>query len=433
MTHAYNASPPRIAACRVLLHLAENRFHPVQSALDMELGKSRFSPQDTALCTELVYGVLRRDTQLMHVLSGFMKRPGAVPPLMLIVLKLAAFELIHLDRIPGYASVDWAVGYIRKKFGQPLSRVANAVLRNVAGLGDAPRSADFFIAPGMSTAQHCAVCGSLPLWLADFFVQHYGAEKALAISLRSLQTPWQAVRINRTKPQAAELRAELLTGQAKALGEFGLMFPPGAAPATVRQLEKQGLLSFQGAGSQTAMLAVAPYMPPEAPVWDACAGFGGKSTWLAEAGYTLAVASDPHKGRIGALAGMFTRLGLTPPTCLVQAGVQDTFLREVPPTILLDAPCSGLGTLARRPDIKLHASPERIRELELLQQQLLCAAWQALPAHGTLVYMTCTLNPQENQQQVAKAVLGGKVVFTWESPLAEHGEDMLYAAVLRKV
>ena len=420
----------------------------VQQAVDEALHKDpRLSRQDAGLCTELVYGALRCELRLTHLLHRHLREPDKLPQLLHAVLLAASYELLYLDRIPAHATVNWAVQAVRDALGTGLARLTNAVLRTIDRLGDTVRHDDWYAAacPDPSDlAERLSIVRSIPLWIVRLWLEAYGEERANALALASGRTPWPAVRINRLKPEWQATRDALLAVDAPAspgaspvspvsVGASGLLFPPGDWPPLLPRLLQTGAVSWQGAGTQHILHALGA-ATWQGPIWDACAGRGGKTCALLEMGRDVRLSSDPHAARIASLAKELDRLGLPHPT-LLQASAQSLRPDFTPQTILLDVPCSGLGTLARRPDTRLHRGPEQARELAALQSDIVDAAWTRLAPGGRLAYITCTVNPAENELQIARLLrLHPSARLEIECPPApgDHGADIMYGAVVVK-
>jgi 16S rRNA (cytosine967-C5)-methyltransferase len=436
---------------------------PANSAL-RHAGISR---QDAALATELVYGYLRSEIRISWLLRRFLTAPDKLPQEALLTLGVAAHEIVHLDRIPDYAAVDWAVTHIRQRFGPGLGKLANAVLRNVARLGDGARDADLYREGQPDPRDVLSVYHAAPRWLVDLWCDAYGQERAAELLAASAQAPAPAVRVNAARPGWQELRDQLIADHGgTACGHAGVVFPVGGFPAEVVALEREGLLSRQGAASQEVLDALRPDTW-EGPVWDACCGRGGKALALLERGVDVRLCSDPNAGRLRGLRADAERLGLavpaivrasaTQPPCAVDmtTATEGTATPATPVTldanstaaspgafrtILIDAPCSGLGTLSRRPDIKQRRTPADLGALAALQGRILDAALSVLPTGGRLVYITCTLNPAENEAQVERLLSAAGVVGAaplsveaqYTTPADTPAREFFFGVVLRK-
>lgn len=341
------------------------------------------------------------------------------------------------------------------------------------------------------------ITSGVPRWILSHWAASYDEETVRQLAGSASGAPWPCVRINRKRPFWREMVNVFCRGASQARNQYvdtksaegmplsselcgerigfaGVRFPPGAPQATLRKAFLDGELSWQGGGSQlllssllskdgdtresapcpvsdqattdqdraaqhNAAVLEAPALEDwyqGKPFWDACAGHGGKSFALAELGMTIRAASDVNMVRLQGLRYEARRLHLPePPLFCASAAVPPWREKTCPPLILLDAPCSGLGTLARRPDVRRLRQPEHLAELAALQKDLLHACWDLLPSGGRLVYMTCTVNPDENERQVRSFLVRhaeADLYREWHSRPDEKGGDLMYGAVLRK-
>ncbi len=433
---------PRVAALVALTKVLENKADS-QAALSGVLDSPRLMPVDKRLCTELVYGVLRRLPQLETFSLRYLQKPEKLPAEMRLTLYAALYEAAFL-RTPRRALVHSAVEHVRNRFGKGLAGVANAVLRNMLhdlkAFHNPP--ADFFTHDDERTAFiHAA-----PLWLVQFWNNAYGRETALLLLEASGRNAPTGLRLNRVRPDWEAVRAALLANAdperpVQAAGPAGLAFP-AALPPAAKGLLRSNAAVRQSAAAYEALEAFGPAAWPQ-PIWDCCAGRGGKTLALLEQGIPVALASDPSS-RLQALEEEYARLTpKSPLPVLATAPAQEVFRDNAPAglpqdvrfgTILVDAPCSGLGTLARRPEIRLRRTEEDVVRLLRTQREILDAVAKRLRPGGLLIYMTCTLNPAENQGQVAdflsrhpNARLESEYATPPDSPLGEF----FYAAGIR--
>ena len=220
------------------------------------------------------------------------------------------------------------------------------------------------------------------------------------------------------------------------IGRWGLAFAPGHMPRSVlehdlRHWQALGALSWQSAGSQTALLELGLDKWRE-PVWDACAGHGGKSMALMEWGVPVALCTDRSAARLRGLPGQCAALDLPRPVCCLADAARPP-VRAWQGHILVDAPCSGLGVLARRPDIR-RREPQHLAELEALQRSILGTLVRYLQPGRELAYITCTLNPAENEQAVACVLKSHeklRLVREWQTGHEHAWLEGMYGAVLR--
>lgn len=384
-------------------------------SLDGELARSGLSERDRRLAAELVYGVLRHRRRLDYALAAHCDLRRTAPRLV-TVLRVAAYQLFFLDRVPAYAAVDDAVAAARTVGGPKLAGFANAVLRKLVNTGEPP--------PPEAPRAELEMSASLPAWIVDELARALGLspdeEGPSELSVAALALAEQApmfVRANLRRISAAALidrlaqegaTAELVEGAPAAL-KVGKLGEPSQSESF-----RAGLFTVQDLSAQAVAAAAAPLLARLAAagdgaapvrVLDACAGVGGKSTHLAELTGDRAIidAVDLSATKLGLLRDSARRLGhagirthvcdlLTPQ--LLGVGVDY-------PLVILDAPCSGLGVLRRHPDAKWRLTPEDLVSVAALQARLLDAVHAALAPNGTLIYSVCTFTAREGREQVA--------------------------------
>lgn len=417
---------------------AENPTTDLQAALDSVLRNADLSRQDTALATELSYGYFRHRDRLRFILDHFLSKPRGIGEPVRQALSLAAYELLFLDRVPDYAAVGWAVEHV-KAIKPSLTGVANAVLRNVARLGSGALDEDFYAQglarDGAGRLERWSRFYSCPQWIVELWDSSYGPETSRDWLRAGLAKPPLGVRVNAASPDYPALLDALC-----ARGRLVMRLPTGAAMEDVpldwlETLVLQGRITRQSVAGQQALHVLEGAQWPW-PLWDACAGRGGKTGWLAEnqphAGPIWA--SDAHMGRLKGLRREMDRLKLH--ALAFRARAQDAPpLRTAPRTIFLDAPCSGLGVLSRRPDSKLKRSPDDLEHLVELQRAMLTRSAETLAQGGLLAYVTCTMHDRENEGQI-QALLASRSDLTLESQFntdpSSPLREFFYGAVLRK-
>ena len=282
----------------------------------------------------------------------------------------------------------------------------------------------------------------MPPEIADLWRDAYGEETALALLRRCFQRPWTGIRINARHPLATAARRSLEAAAPEAacaaVGAWGLAFAPGALPEQalgmpLAALRTAGVLEFQSAGSQVILQELG-LLDWDAPVWDACAGVGGKSRALLEAGVPVRLATDLSRGRLGRARAMPSE-GTFPALLIADAARPP--VRAWDGHILADAPCSGLGVLGRRPDIRFpgRRSMAVLREYPETQGRILTALAARLQPGRELAYLTCTLNPSENEAVVAslrEADTALELVRSWSTPMSHPWLEGMYGAVVRR-
>jgi 16S rRNA (cytosine967-C5)-methyltransferase len=408
-----------------------DRGDDAQAALDTALARQRPDPRDAALATGLVYGYLRLKLRLDFLLSTLLRNPDKLPKPMLRILGLAAFELLHLDKVPDYAVLDWAVEAVKAKSGQSLARVANGVLRSVQRLGADAANPDYYRSKKTTEPMFLSRYYAAPAWIVDLWLGAYGPETTQVLLTASIAPAPLGLRFHLGKPGAQEA-FDRLAASPDCITTLppGLALAPGADPGF--DPEASPFAARQSLAGQEAMHRLGAAAWPR-PVWDACCGRGGKTALLLALGPGPVLASDPNVPRLRGLRQDFTRLGLPAPAFCARADAPAPLARPVP-CALLDAPCSGLGVLSRRPDIKHKRLPGGLRGLVSLQSRILDHALAALAPGGILVYLTCTLNPQENEQQV-EALLSrapAKLEQTWTTPPDSPLREFFFGALLTR-
>lgn len=396
--------------------------HDIQASLDTALTGGEIDPRDAGLATELSYGYLRYKKRLEYILSRFLKDPGRLNPKMRLAMGVAAYEILFLDRIPFYASVDWAVEFSKTKPGSRLSGLFNAVLRRVSELGEEAHDPDFF-RKDASRPEFLTRWYSCPQWLVDLWVRTYGEDTARRYLEAQLKAP--AVGINLYgHPEADTLYTEL-AGLPEVMDIEGMSFalPPG----TAFEDEPTPPLARQSFAARQAIEALVP-ASWDSPVWDACAGRGGKTRILLEHGLRV-FASDPHGGRLSALSREL------PGVETFEANAALATPPHTPGTILLDLPCSGLGVLSRRPDTKWRRKAKDLDDLVKLQHEILENALRRVKRGGKIAIITCTLNPDENElliQNFIEKHPEAEVLKQWTTSPGSPLNEFFYAALLKK-
>ncbi|MEB3222182.1 MAG: 16S rRNA (cytosine(967)-C(5))-methyltransferase RsmB [Candidatus Sericytochromatia bacterium] len=374
-------------------------------------GLSDLPAQERGLATELVGGVTRRRGTLDWYLSRLLKGSLAgLTPVIRNVLRLGAYQLLFLTRVPASAAVDEAVKLAHRHGHEGVARLVNAVLRNLvrqrAGLDAALPD------PGLDPIGALEVRYALPRWLAARWHAEHGPE-AEALGAWSVRPAQLALRVNPLRTTRESMLAALAAHGVPAVPSE--VAPEGIrlqAPADPAQLPgwDDGWFYVQDEAAMLVAHVVGP-VPGEC-VLDLGAAPGGKTTHLAAlmAGRGELWAVDRSAARLKLLEANQARLGLTG----IRTHVGDaTDLTALPlaDRILLDAPCSGLGVLPRKPDLRWRQTPEAIADLAPLQGRMLDAAASRLRPGGRLVYSTCTMGREENQA-VIQAFLSRHPEFT---------------------
>lgn len=398
-------------------------------ALSAALEAGELPEAERRLATELVYGVLRQRSRLDHALSLYTSRPLArVKPAVLDVMRLAAYQLLLLDRIPRHAAVDHAVARVKRVQGGRVAGFVNAVLRRLSP-GDLERQL-----PADPVAR-IALQASLPEPLARRWAAQLGPEQALELGRELLGRAPLTARVNSLRCDGESLAAALAAEGARAtpgrhLPRSAVRIEGLAGPFTSPSY-RQGLWTVQDEAAQLVTEALDPR--PGETVIDACAGVGGKATHAAarmrDRGRVVCL--DINGRKLELLARHCERLGIG--CCAaVQADLRRP--RELPPElrgdrVLVDAPCTGLGVVGRHPELKWRFDEQAVAPLVGLQRELLLAASALVRPGGALVYSVCTTTDEEGPAQVAWLLRQGIDLEPWplKGPGARDGALRLWS------
>jgi 16S rRNA (cytosine967-C5)-methyltransferase len=389
--------------------------------------------RDRAFLHELVLGTLRRRGTLDFALARLLDQPFTrLEPPVKAILRLGAYQVLHM-RVPHRAAVSESVELVRESAPRAAGLV-NAVLRRLAREGLPP-----FPDPKADPLGWLTTAGSLPRWLAVRWMARLGPATAVARARALLEAPPNVFRINPHVPGAAErLRAEGF--------EVRPLVVPGAWTATGRlaPLAAESVVYLQDQGSQMAAHLAAE----GAHVLDACAAPGGKTMLIADllGGSGRVVGAEASPARLRRMAGLVARWGATT-VRLVGADARRPPFADTFDSVLLDAPCTGLGTLARHPDIRWRTAERDILRHARRQRDLLEGVAGLARPGGRLVYSVCSGEPEEGEQ-VVDAFLAAHAEFTlaplppWAQPFADRGRartrperdggDAFFVAVLRR-
>ncbi|HEX5962859.1 MAG TPA: 16S rRNA (cytosine(967)-C(5))-methyltransferase RsmB [Gemmatimonadales bacterium] len=423
----------RQAALRILEQVRAGKTFEV--ALDGSIAK--LAEPDRRLAHELAAGVLRQRSVLDSRLAPLVPRGwSSVTPELQDILRLGAYQLTSLDRVPDHAAVDTCVALAKKTAGARAGAFVNAVLRQVTRT--APASAP----PAGADAEKLAVGHSHPVWLVRRWMESFGPAATETL-----------LRWNNSRPrlvlQPARRGSEALASRWRAAGIEVEPAPYGAGLITnlTRPADLPGFPDgdFIVQDPAQALLATFADVSPEALVYDVCAAPGGKTIALGRQSKSV-IAGEVSRSRARRLLDNVRRAGSGREQVVVADGRHPP-LRQAD-LVLVDAPCLGTGTFARHPDARWRVTPEGLASLERLQAELLEQSAAVVPVGGLLVYSTCSLEPEENRAQVDR-FLGRHSEFRREqvgavpndllSPEGDltilphkHGMDGAFAARLRR-
>jgi 16S rRNA (cytosine967-C5)-methyltransferase len=365
--------------------------------------------RDAALLHELVLGTLRRRSALDHAIARVSNRPlEAIDPEVLRVLRLGAYEILLLDRIPGYASVDEAVESTKRRAGRAAAAFANGVLRAVSREGRAllppePREGD---------VAGLALAGSHPEWWVARLVERVGWDAAVAIVE------------NANRPAATVLRARTGADLARRLAEEGIGTEPGRYDPRALRVEGASISSSPAFRSDSWVQDEASQLVPAllgdlgpGPVLDACAAPGGKTCWLADAlgGRGEVVSVDRNPARLGRLLRATRRLRFERVFAVAADLTRPPPFSCTFPRVLVDAPCSGTGTMGRRPEIRWRLREGDLASLAARQAAILARVAPLVAKGGVLVYAVCSIEPEEGED-VVRSFLSNHPEFALDDP-----------------
>ena len=383
-------SPARLVAFDVLLAVEGGSY----ASDDLRIRSVTLSGRDAGLASQIVFGCLRFQNQLDYLIAKYSGRKAMdLDPAVKIALRGAIFQMRYLERVPAHAAVDDSVEFVKKRQGAATG-LANAVLRKV--------NRDVVVWPDRATALSC------PEWLLRRWQYSFGEETATGIARAALEEPRHYVRI----PLDSELPAGIDLEATAVAGCYRVR--AGSLPDAPR---------FHDIGSQSIVPHLA--LQPGQSFLDVCAAPGNKMTQAMEESLGLAVAGDVSLERMRTMAANCDRVVLDATEALPFSLKFDR--------ILVDAPCTGTGTLAGNPEIKWRIRPAEFERFHEKQAAILQNALRALAPGGKLVYATCSLEHEENQD-VVKEVLASFPGWQCEKevyrvPGREEG-DGFYAAVI---
>jgi 16S rRNA (cytosine967-C5)-methyltransferase len=384
-------------------------------ALDHELASLPVSPRDAALAMELVYGTLRWQRYLDWILAPHSRRRlETLDARVRVILRMTAYQIALLDRVPTFAAVNDAVTLAPRTPG--VKPFVNAVLRSFARRAPHEREPAAPRDPLEALATRC----SFPTWLAARWVARFGREEAEALMRASNERPPLTLRANALRTTRDALAERLAAEEGLAVrptrhAPEGLVVGPGGAPASWRAFG-DGSFAVQDEASMLVGRLLAP--EPGATVADVCAAPGTKTTHIAELmadrGRVLAFDREPE--RLARVREAAARLGIT----VVDArdGAVDVVapgFRDACDAVLVDAPCSNLGVIRRNPEVKWRRQPSDLGPASRQQSEILAAAATMVKPGGRLVYATCSLEPEENEA-VVSAFLRARPEFAIDAP-----------------
>lgn len=374
-------APARQAAFAALLAIDRGAWSAEALAAKSQL----LDPRDAGLASDIVFGTLRRQGQLDAIIDSYSNRPASrLDPAVRLALRIAFYQLRFLDRIPPHAAVNDSVELARRAGKTSAGSLVNAILRR-----------------SLREPHEVPDAAATPAWLLDRWIRHFGRDAALAIADASLAPPSRYIRVgtDSTPPAGAQ--------PTNVPGCYEL---PAGDPGPYR---------FQDIGSQSIVPLLD--LAPTHSFLDLCASPGNKTAQALECQPRLAIACDLHLSRARTL------LSLNIPVAVLDATHPLPFSTRFD-RILVDAPCSGTGTLARNPEIKWRLTPSDLLDLPRRQTAILRNALDALAPGGLMVYSTCSLEKEENEDVISSS--GARLLSAIQRLPGRDPGDGFFAALL---
>ena len=439
-----SVSPARRAAFDILRRVeAEGAY---ASVLISRLPESNLSREDRALAQEIALGVLRRRRLLDYFIERYSRRaPTRLDLSVLIALRMGLYQLRYLTRIPQRAAVNESVNLVKMARVASAAGMVNAVLRNAARHMDEVPAVEI-----SDPLEKLSVELSHPRWMLERWMKSFGEGEARALALANNEPPPTAFRINTSGDETlARLQDAGLIWRPSSLAPGAFIVESGTA-SSLAQAAEQGIIYIQDEASQLVSLLLDPEGGER--VLDMCAAPGSKSSHIAALaeGKSWVVACDIHPHRLATLGATCRKLGIDSiDRVALDATIALPFAESIVPfdRVLIDAPCSGTGTLRRNPEIKWRLAADDIKRLADVQLRLLERATDVLRPSGRLVYSTCSIEREENEGVIRRFIESGAPyrvlrpnaradLITTEGFLRTYphrdGADGFFAAVLEK-
>ncbi|WP_047981318.1 16S rRNA (cytosine(967)-C(5))-methyltransferase RsmB [Ornithinibacillus contaminans] len=366
--------------------------------LNHEMKSKNISSKDEGLLTEVVYGTIQRKMTLDFYLNHFINEKKKMEPWVRMLLRMSIYQMVYLDKVPDHAIIHEAVEIAKQRGHKGISSFVNAILRNVQRNG-VPDTASI-----KDPVERLSVETSHPKWLVDRWIKVYGYDTTKEMCMENLKHKAISVRVQPmriTREDAInQLTIEGFEVSKSAFSEQGILIEKGNIIKST--LFTDGLLTIQ---DQSSMLVGEMLdAKPGDTVLDACSAPGGKATHIAEKMNNQGIvhAHDLHKKKINLIKEKAEQLQLS----IIDAEahdarkLQERYDAETFDRILVDAPCSGLGVMRGKPDIKYNKQKEDIERLAVIQTDILATVAPLLKKDGLLVYSTCTVDPAENEEVV---------------------------------
>ncbi len=418
----------RECALKILYEVEKNGAYS-DKALKKALPFAELSPQDRAFTTELVYGVIKNKSRIDFIIQTYSSQKLKKLSIWILnAIRIGVYQMIFLDKIPHSAAVNESVTLAKRYGHKASSGFVNGVLRSVSRTGDVeyPKGQD-----GL------CIYYSHPAWLVDLICTQYGDAHAKEILIANNINPPVTVRVNTLKTTA--------DGLCKALSEKGVIVTKTSIENIIEIAKfgdistldefKNGLFTVQDAGAYLSARAISPQK--NELIIDVCAAPGGKATQMAEMSEDKAsiLAFDIHPHKIELIQKNAKRLGITSINAQISdATILNNAYIEKADKVLADVPCSGLGIIRKKPDIKWTKTPDDILEIMKMQKKIIEISAKYLKPNGILVYSTCTINKDENEGITKEFIKNNPFEILEETTLlpSENNCDGFYICKMRK-
>ena len=422
---------PRELALKTLIKLDKTDSYAGNYLEDIFKSNQGFDDRDRAFISTLIQGVLRWKLRLDWIIGQFSKTPvRKIDPEILNTLRLAVYQILFLDRVPESAAVDIAVEQVKARKGHHhIVSFVNGVLRNICR----NKTGINFPLRSRTPSKYLSSYYSFPLWLAERCLDELGMDSAEKLFEAQNSFPSLNIRVNRLKTDRDKL-IKILADE----GKEGI--PAEYAPdciilknfsGRIERLSsfKKGLFQVQDQAAQIVSWLLNPI--PGEDILDVCAGLGGKSTHLMELmeGRGTVTALDTDKKRLDGLKESARRLGISGIKTVAADASRPflTVLKQTYDRVLIDAPCSGLGTIGRHPDIKWNRTEPDIKRISRLQRKILENSAEAVKRGGVVLYAVCTYTREENRTVIDNflARTNGFSIVDLKEQIPEWGTNLI--------
>ncbi len=382
----------RQIAFEILLKIEKDKAYS-NLAIDSAVKAYRRDSTDCAFISRLVYGVIERKITLDYMISRYLSQPlKKLKTDVLIALRMGVYQLVFSDKIPESAAVNESVKLVKDNKCGFASGLVNAVLRKVSKEG-------FELSDDLSNSERLSVLYSAPTDFVNLLIYHYGEENTESFLKAALEPKKITVRVNTLKTTAEELKVIFENEGVEVVETFLDNALYISLNSAVYELDsfKKGLFHVEDISSQLCIEALSPY--PGCTMIDVCSAPGGKSFTAAEYMENNGViySCDIYEARTNLIKCGAENLGIE---CIKPTVNDGTIFNESFPKadrVLCDVPCSGLGIITKKPEIK-YKNLDEIKELIPIQKQILETSCRYVKSGGRLVYSTCSVNPNENRK-----------------------------------